>query len=248
MEDEYRNFNDWAFFHYTSYDNPHLEKSEIDHSKEQVDKITFAQEFLVEYVDQAEQPFLYNFDESRHLAGCAIDENITLRLSFDFNLNPVTVYQKPDFKSIRVIDKIISSSDIEQVCDEILANYGAREFLVTGDASGKARTGTVRGKRSYWQVVKQRLKLSDRNIRLRAKNLDLIESRIICNAALKNCDILIDTTCTELIHDCRYANVDEYGILIKDREHNKNDFLDTFRYLLDAEFPDIVARLNKYAR
>jgi len=37
-----------------------------------------------------------------------------------------------------------------------------------------------------------------------------------------------------------------YGILIKDRDHNKNDFLDTFRYLLDAEFPDIVKRWKKY--
>jgi len=50
----------------------------------------------------------------------------------------------------------------------------------------------------------------------------------------------------ELINDCNYANVDEHGILIKDRDHNKNDFLDTFRYLLDAELPDIVKRWKKY--
>jgi len=77
--------------------------------------------------------------------------------------------------------------------------------------------------------------------------LDLIDSRIICNAALKHCDIKIDPKCSELITDCNYANVDEHGILVKDREYNKNDFLDTFRYLLDAEFPDIISRSKKYA-
>ena len=30
-------------------------------------------------------------------------------------------------------------------------------------------------------------------------------------------------------------------------DHNNNDFLDTFRYLLDAEFPDIISRYKKYA-
>jgi len=194
--------------------------------------------------------FLQNFDESIHVAKLSLDERLSVRLSFDFNIDPfaVTVYQKPDAYRVRVIDKIKLTGDIEVVCDLILSNYGEREFIVTGDASGKARTGVVRGKRSYWQVVKQRLKLRDHQIRLRGRNLDLIESRVICNAALRRCDISIDPRCSELISDCSYAAVDEYGILIKDREHNKNDFLDTFRYLLDAEFPDIVMRRKKYER
>ena len=201
-------------------------------------------------MDHAEQPFLYNWDESKHVGECSLNENLTIRLSFDFNLDPfaVLVYQKPDNRSVRVVNLIKSSSDIEQVCDMILANYGRRRFMVTGDASGKSRTGVTRGKRSYWQAVKQNLDLADREIRLRSKNIDLLESRIICNSALKNCDILIDPSCTELIHDCNYANVDYYGILIKDRNHNKMDFLDGFRYMIDAEFPDIVTRQEKYSR
>jgi len=250
MEQENKEFDNWAFFHYTSYDNPYLDSREIDEAKNQLDKITFAQEYLAEYVDHTEQPFLYNWNEAVHVGPCSLDESLTVRLSFDFNLDPyaVTIYQKPDNRTVRIFDRIKSSSDIEQVCDTILSNYGEQHLIVTGDASGKARTGVTRGKRSYWQVVKQRLRLSDRNIRLRGKNFDLLESRIICNSALKNCDILIDPSCVELIHDCNYANVDEHGILVKDRLHNKMDFCDTFRYLLDAEFPDIVRSRKKYER
>ena len=79
-EQENKQFDNWAFFHYTSYDNPYLDSREIDEAKNQLDKITFAQEYMAEYVDQAEQPFLYNFDESRNVGECTIDDSLTLRL------------------------------------------------------------------------------------------------------------------------------------------------------------------------
>jgi len=194
--------------------------------------------------------FLFQFNQDNHVGNHELDETIATRLSFDFNIDPfaVTIYQKPGPKTIRVVDKIrLPNSDIEQVCDQILGKFGEQHFIVTGDVSGKSRTGVVRGKRSYWQVIKHRLKLSDHQIRLRGKNLDLLESRILCNLALSNLDISIDKKLTELINDCKYAKVDDYGILVKDRKDNKNDFLDNFRYLLDAEFPDIIVKPKKYA-
>jgi len=90
----------------------------------------------------------------------------------------------------------LPNSDIEQICDHILGRFGEQYFIVTGDVSGGARTGVVRGKRSYWQVVRHRLKLSGPQIRLRARNLDLLESRILCNFALSNLDISIDKNLT----------------------------------------------------
>ena len=71
-------------------------------------------------------------------------------------------------------------------------------------------------------------------------NLDLIESRVLCNAALQHKTILIDPTQTELINDCKYAKVDNSGILVKDRNKNANDFLDGFRYMVDVEWPQLI--------
>jgi len=59
----------------------------------------------------------------------------------------------------------LPNSDIEQICDHILGRFGVQHFIVTGDVSGVARTGIGRGKRSYWQVVRHRLKLSGPQIR-----------------------------------------------------------------------------------
>jgi hypothetical protein len=41
-----------------------------------------------------------------------------------------------------------------------------------------------------------------------------------------------------------YAQVDQKGELIKDRVKNKNDFLDCFRYALDAQYPELIAGIK----
>lgn len=42
---------DYAAFHFTSYDNPFVPRSEIDKAREEMDADTFAQEMLAEYLD-----------------------------------------------------------------------------------------------------------------------------------------------------------------------------------------------------
>ena len=187
--------------------------------------------------------FLYSFDQEKHVNACQYNEDLAVKLSFDFNLEPfaVSVYQTPDNDTINVIDKIrLNNSDIYQVCDHIKAKYPNNFFICTGDASGKNRTGTTRGKTSYWYIIRQELQLKDVQIRLRGMNLGLIESRVLCNSALQHKTINIDPSQTELINDCKYSTVDDKGVLVKDRNKNANDFLDGFRYAIDIEWPELI--------
>ena len=187
--------------------------------------------------------FMYSFDKEKHVGKCEIDYNHPIKLSFDFNLEPFAtiIYQTPDNDTIKVIDKIrLNNSDIYQVCDAIKAKYPNHFFIVTGDASGKNRTGVARGKTSYWYIIKQELGLKDVQIRLRGINLGLIESRVLCNSALQHKKIIIDESLKELINDCQYAIVDDKGILVKDRKKNANDFLDCLRYSIDIEWPELI--------
>ena len=198
--------------------------------------------------------FLYAFDQEKHVNKCEYDKNLVVKLSFDFNIEPfaVQVYQCPDRETINFIDKVrLNDSDIYQVCDQIRAKYPNNHLIVTGDASGKNRTGTTRGKTSYWQIIKKELQLSNPQIHLRSKNLGLIESRVLCNSALQHKTINIDPSMKELIYDCKYSKVDQRGILedrlkmIKDRNKNKQDDFDGFRYAIDAEWPELIYRPKK---
>lgn len=243
--------DDVTFVHTTYKDNLFLDDEYIDalNDLKETNNLYYQIYCLGEWgVVDTSNKFLYAFEQEKHVNECALDESLPIRLSFDFNLEPfaVSVYQMPDKKTINFIDKIrLNNSDIYQVCDHVKAKYPNHFFIVTGDASGKNRTGVARGKTSYWYIIKNELKLKDAQIRLRGKNLGLIESRVLCNSALQHREVNIDPSLKELVNDCKYAKVNEEGILVKDRKDNANDFLDTFRYALDIEFPDLIRNPKK---
>lgn len=236
-------------FHESTYkDNPFLddEYKELLESYKESNNLYYQVYCLGNWgvVDKSNK-FLYAF-EDHHIGKVDYNPNLPVKLSFDFNIEPFAVicYQNQD--GLNFFDKIrLNNSDIYQVCDHIKAKFPDSFLIVTGDASGKNRTGVARGKTSYWKIIKQELGLRDAQIRLRAKNLGLIESRVLCNSVLQHKTVKIDPTLKELINECKYAKVDEQGILIKDRKDHQNDFLDTFRYALDVEYPQILKHRKK---
>lgn len=191
--------------------------------------------------------FLWAFDHDKHVGECFEEPELPIGFSFDFNIEPftVTVFQRKEPDTLHVIDYIrMNNSDIYAVCDRIREKYHGRFWYVTGDASGYNRQGAVRGTTNYWKVIMSELRLSSAQVKVPKRNLDHNQSKVICNAALQTQQILIHPKCEHLINDCKYAKVDEFGKLIKDRDENKNDFLDNFRYMMHEEFFSIL----KYKR
>ena len=237
--------------HTTYKDNKFLDYEYIEHLKslQYTNNLYYQIYCLGDWgvVDKSNK-FLYAFDQNIHVKPVQLIEKETIKLSFDFNIEPfaVQVYQTPDRNTINFVDKVrLNNSDIYQVCDHIKAKYPNRMFIVTGDASGNNRSGTARGKTSYWKIIKNELNLSNAQIRIRSMNIGLVESRVLCNSALQHRNISIDPSLTELISDCKFSKVDEKGILTKDRNKDKNDDLDGFRYALDAEWPDLIYNPKK---
>lgn len=50
---------DYAFFHYQTKDNPHIDEEEIEKARQEVDSESFRQEYLAEYVDSGTTLFDY---------------------------------------------------------------------------------------------------------------------------------------------------------------------------------------------
>ena len=238
--------------HESSYlDNPHLDDEyrmlleSYKHSNDLYYQVYCLGNWGV--VDKSGK-FLYSFDADKHVKPCEYNPALPVRLSFDFNIEPFvcTLYQIPSPDTVHVFDQLIlNDSDIYQVTDQLKARYPNVFFQVTGDVSGGNRVGAVRGKTSYWLAIKSELHLTSAQIRLRSQNIGLIESRVLCNSVLIHKNIYISPKLTNLINDCKYAKVDDTGMLVKDRNKNKNDSLDTFRYIMDCEFPNIIKHTKK---
>lgn len=187
--------------------------------------------------------FFHLWDKVKHVDGLIeYKQDDPLWLSFDFNVDPMTciVAQTPDRDTIYVLDEIrMNNSSVHAVTDYIQAKYKNYYWIVTGDATGSRRSSTSRDKRSHWQIIKKELSLGDAQIKVRSVNLGHITSRILCNAVLEHKTIKMHPRCTNTINDCVGAKIDDNQKLYKTAKSGLH-FCDVFRYLLGANFPEIM--------
>lgn len=256
IEEKHRAFDNWSFFHFTSYDNctdvgGYLQRSEIEEAKQQLDDINFRQEYLAEYVDANDRPFFYSFDHQRHV----IDEylpnpHLPILFSADFNKDPMTclIGQQVDMHTVYAFDEVdMPDGSTPELCELLIANYvnWMYNMDVTGDSTGRNRTALTRGNLNHYRVFKDMLSLTDAQIRVPKQNLALSDSRVLCNSVLKNAKFYITKNCKKTIKDIEMAMVDSEGELIKNPTF-PNHHGDTFRYLLHCCYADFIKKPEKY--
>jgi len=244
----------WAFFKFTSYDNPYLDPAEIDSAKQQLDSISFQQEYMAEDVDANDRPFLYAFDENKHVVKGPYEPNphLNIVISWDFNKDPMTcsIGQSTNIRSLKIFDAIkIENGSTPELCDMIIAKYP--QFIgkmdVTGDSTGRNRSPLLEGDINHYVIIRRKLKLKDHNLKVQTKNKELSASRILCNSILQNAEVTMTDSCKDLINDVSMAAVDGSGDLIKTQTQGLH-FFDNFRYMLEAVFPDFLDKPHLYTK
>lgn len=252
LEEKHRKFNNWAFFHFTTYDNPHIDPEEVEEAKSQLDDINFRQEYMAEYVDANDRPFLYKFDENKHvIESYKPNPHLPIMVSFDFNKDPMTalIGQQVDIHTAYAFAEInLPEGSTPEVCDLIIADYlhwmyGNLE--VTGDATGRNRSALTVGNLNHYQIIENKLQLSGDELKVPRQNMALSDSRVLCNSVLQNANFYITKNCTRTIKDARSAFVDSSGDLVKTQVEGLHHF-DTLRYLIHVFFPDFVSDPGRY--
>lgn len=155
-----------------------------------------------------------------------------------------SIAQGVNIRKLVVFDYVkMSDGSTPEVCDQILAKYPQFKFHidVTGDSTGRNRTPMVAGNINHYTIIKQKFQLSENNLKVQEKNKELSASRVLCNSILQHAEVLITDNCEDLIADCIYSAVDEDGDLIKTQQEGRH-FLDNFRYLLEAYYPDFLTK------
>ena len=187
----------------------------------------------------AKRPFAYAFKD-RHIGhGLTHNAKLTVYLSFDFNVDPITCiavqfgYNKNKLW-IHVIKEFrLPNSDIYALCKEIRTYfYETIYFKITGDATGKARTAMTKGHTNYYLIIKSELRLTNANFDVPTGNPSVKNTRVLMNTLFMREDVLIDDSCKYLIDDLWYCEVNEHGELDKKKaEADKmGHLLDTWRY------------------
>lgn len=251
LEEKHRQFDNWAFFHFTTYDNPHIKTEEVEEAKSQLDEINFRQEYLAEYVDANDRPFLYAWDAKRHVIDSyQPNPHLPIICSLDFNKDPMTclIGQQVDMHTVYAFAEIdMVNGSTPEVAELIQSEYIQWRYNtdITGDATGRNRSALTRGNLNHYRVLKEMLSLTDDQIRVPQQNLAHSDSRVLCNSVLKNARMFITKNCKRTIKDIEMAMVDSEGELIKNATYPCHH-LDTFRYLIHECYKDFIKHPERY--
>ena len=213
---------DWAAFNLPTATNPHIDAEEIESLRATMDEMYFRCEILAEDVDLSMRPFAYAFDAQRHVVGCGYEPRLELCLSFDFNVDPITCIAAQHTgigTGIKVLKEYrLENSDIYELCARIRSDFPKALMLVTGDATGQARSALTKGNINYYQVIRQELGLGQGQMRQPSINPAHKDVRVLINSLLSNTDIIIDPSCKYLVQDLKYVEADDEGGLDKSKE------------------------------
>lgn len=179
-------------------------------------------------------PWVFNWNRKLISPGLQAISHLPIILSFDFNVEPITclVGQVDDSRNIvLILDEFrLMNSDIEQLCLHISTNFPDKMFLVTGDASGQARTA-LRKDLNYYKEIKRCLKLGMGQFKVPAMNPPLKSTRVLCNALLhRHPKYYFSDRVPYLVTDIESCEADDDGGIDKGKDKHKSHLLDCWRY------------------
>ncbi len=242
-------FDDWNSWTFTSYDNPYIDRAEIDAARAQLDDLTFRCEYLAEDVDVVGKPFAYAFSEEKHVGRCEFNGDKEILLSFDYNVDPIVCVAAQLYEErIEYIKEFtLSNSNTYELCDVVRAYFPYAVFLVTGDATGRNRSALSQGNINHYDVIKSKLGLVETQIKAPVVNPHVADRRVLLNSVLQNFTVIFDEeNCKNTIRDMKYVEVDDFGEMKKDRSTDlkKADHIDAASYLLTTFMSGYIKNLD----
>lgn len=191
------------------------------------------------------KPWLYNYDQNKHVRSVLFLPTFPIYISFDFNVDPFacTIWQMSPQKGLKdsfihCIDRIVDKVKLDDMCAIIKSRYPHSIKHVTGDRSGKNED--VGRNQTLYQMIQSYLG-NGCILDLNDSNLEHADSRELCNALFYHYPKLyIDEKVVELQTDCKRATPDPNSAnpskLLKNRTTHKMDTFDSMRYFFQTYF------------
>ena len=231
----------WVYIPSSITDNPHI-PDEYKENLKNLPPVQYARFVQGDWnvMEEVDNPFLYEWNDDKHIGQVEFNPHIPTYISVDFNINPLcALVIQLNGRDTYLVDEIeIEKGSIDAFCDAVEAlKIPTGQLRICGDAMGKGGTVQQRDNSSAYQQIKKRLRLSDSQFIIPA-NPTHYNSRIDCNAALRKLKIQANALrCKGFIYDAKQVRCDANGSIMKSNRKNlaeRADFLDCFRYFVNA--------------
>ena len=203
-----------------------------------------------------DNPFFYAYKKDIHYSYSSYQptNEYFLDISFDFNITPCTGLigqHNRSTKTFNIFDLILTdintmagNSSLKSLCLKIKQKYidtglfVPYRIRVTGDASGRNGSADKEINNTFYNTIREILKIPEQNFYVRKSNLQHITSGEVCNAVLvnipKNHFTIFDIP--ELDTDINSAYFDDKQTLDEAKKKHGLHIVDAFRYLIDFWF------------
>jgi len=256
----------WKTFVYSTYDNPHINREEIEMMRTILPPLVFDCEYMAADVDgKALNPFLYALDTDIHYSNdISLDWKKQLHIGIDFNLNPFAVVFANIFKDeaglhVHFVNEFsIENGSLQSMAQRIKAMYGSLlpNCKLTGDAMGKNRNIALADNASNYESLRRYLGIRSTQIVVppnpthEGSRNDFNYLLHIATDRKNQIDVKVNpTTCPGLAHDMRMVQCDAMGSIIKGNRKDltqKADFLDCARYIINTFVKADIERHQKH--
>lgn len=206
-------------------------------------------------ITKNDNPWLTQYNPRVHksLDGYDYFRHEPIWVGFDFNYNPTscTVTQFVDGWGAVTLREFQCVGGTKALCQYLettdLMDTEKSMWIITGDHSGMSKS-SVAGSVNDYQIIKEHFNLNDfQFVNVETVNRSHEYSRKLCNYFLWAIPFVIDESCEVLSTEMQIAEPDGSGRLKKNRDDYQMDILDSWRYTIDAKFPEGIPAIRQFA-
>ena len=227
--------DNWASFQYTTIDGGQVPQEEIEQAQKDLDKRTFEQEYLSQFITY-KGIIYYNYDEgSIHTA--KVPETKELFLGLDFNIDPMSccVAQKHE-NGLLVMDEIvIYSSNTDEMVQEIKNRYPHHRITVFPDPASRQRKTSAGGRTDLSILVNAGF-----NIKAKPAHPRIRDRINAVNSALQSADgtrkLWITPQCKNVINSLSRMVYKE-GTSVPDESDGLDHMAAALGYMIEYVYP-----------
>ena len=239
---------DWKSWHYTTMDSPFIDNSEIEQAKRELDKYSFAQEYLASFETGGNPPY-YAYTAYNHSLH-VLNNNLPVIVACDFNATekPMSwVIGQRENNSTHWTKTFSHTFTNTQTMCEIVQEYlkglhqHYKHIIFYGDYAGKQEKSN--SSFSDWQIIEHNFKNFAGKYEKRIKPCKSIRDSIastnaqLCNTLNERKQFVNVNECTALVRDWEGCQWKDNSKELKENDPLRGHACRAVDYYNDFEFP-----------
>ena len=240
--------SDWKSWHYTTMDSPFIDNSEIEQAKRELDKYSFAQEYLASF-ETGDNPPYYAYTAYNHSL-YVLNNNLPVIVACDFNATekPMSwVIGQRENNSTHWTKTFSHTFTNTQTMCEIVQEYlkglhqHYKHIIFYGDYAGKHETSN--SSFSDWEIIEHNFKNTAGKFEKKIKPCKSIRDSIastnaqLCNTLNERKQFVNVNECTALVRDWEGCQWKDNSKELKENDPLRGHACRAVDYYNDFEFP-----------